>query len=69
MREIQNQSREPSQTDTIEGYVLDPQMEDANLTVTSTFCHVQKNMVSMALNLVLSGESQRNTTFILYYET
>ena len=46
MGEILRNSETASQTDTIEGFAIDPTIPYMNLTVTSTFCHIQGKWVA-----------------------
>ena len=59
MRRVMNQSETASQTDTIEGFVTDPYLPSANLTVTSTFCHVREKWVATQFG-ILFGKSEEH---------
>lgn len=56
MRKILKESEMTSETDTIEGFVYDSILPDANLTVTSSFCTVQDKWVPTQMSL-LFGKS------------
>jgi len=65
MRKVMNDSQTASQTDTIEGFVLEQTMNSVNLTVTSTFCHLRNKWVPTQFG-ILFGKSQHHYQIYFY---
>ena len=65
MKKILNDSETGSQTDTIEGFVSDPFLPSANLTVTSTFCGVLQKWVPTQF-AILFGKSEEHYAIYFY---
>jgi len=65
MKKIMNTSKTASQTDTIEGFVMHPTLPNVNLTVTLTFCDVQKKWVPTQFG-ILFGKSMKHYEMYFY---
>ena len=65
MRKIMNDSKEASQTDTVEGFVMSHHLPSVNLTITSTYCHIQEKWVPTQFG-ILFGKSAKHYAIFFY---
>ena len=66
MRKVLNDSENASQTDTIEGFVLDQYLPSINLTVTSTFCALREKWVPTMFGILFGKTTQH---YAIYFFT
>jgi hypothetical protein len=56
MRTVLMNSQTASQTDSVEGFLYDPNLSSVNLAITSTFCHVREKWVA-TMYAILFGKT------------
>lgn len=65
MRQIMNDSKEPNQTDTVEGFAMSHDLPAMNLTITSTYCHVQEKWVPTQFGILFGKTAEHYTLYFL----